>query len=135
MPEGRNRSAEPLARENTGLVGQGEACCLWNTFVVVARVRALIRAGRESLPSLHDRLVRLRAFIGTEHERWAIRHAYALSPTASFSQVILEGGASQLAVSKIPELMWADLGTPERVRRTMTRLGLVPRGTGVPVSA
>jgi len=107
------------------------AGCLWNTLVVVAQVGALIRAGRESLPSLHDRLARLRAVKGTEHERRAIRHAYALAPTASFSEAILEGGESPLAVSKIPELMWSDLGTPERARRTMTRLGLLPAGTRI----
>jgi len=105
------------------------AGCLWNTFVMVARAGALVQAGRESLPSLHDRLTRLRTFMGTEHERWAIGQAYALAPTANFSQAILEGGRAALAVSKIPELTWCDLGTPERVARTMTRLGL---SSGVP---
>jgi mannose-1-phosphate guanylyltransferase len=99
---------------------------LWNTLVFGARASTLIEAGRQCLPLLHDRLERLSVFLGTEHERWAIRHAYALAPTANFSRAILEACPQCLAVCKVPGLMWSDLGTPERVVKTMTTLGISP---------
>lgn len=99
---------------------------LWNTFVLVASVSALIRAGQECLPDLHDRLARLAAFAGTEHEAWAIRQAYAFVPRANFSRSVLEVCPGPLAVAKMPGLTWCDLGTPARVARTLTSLGVSP---------
>jgi mannose-1-phosphate guanylyltransferase len=97
---------------------------LWNTFVVVARATAVFSAGRECAPALYDRLVPLREFAGGQHERWAIRRAYALAPTVDFSRSILEACPQMLAVSKLPGLTWCDLGSPERVVRMLARLGV-----------
>ena len=84
----------------------------------------LLAAGRECAPTLHDRLAVLRAFAGGEHERWALRQAYALAPTVDFSRSILEACPQMLAVSKLPGLTWCDLGSPERVVTMLTRLGV-----------
>jgi mannose-1-phosphate guanylyltransferase len=100
--------------------------CLWNTFVFVAGARTLIAAGGECVPQLNDRLGRLSAFFGTEHESWAIRQAYAMAPRANFSRSVLERCPGALAVSKLPALTWCDLGTPDRVIKTLTRLGISP---------
>jgi len=99
---------------------------LWNTFVLVASAAALIRAGRECVPSLHDRLTRLAAFAGTDYEAWAIRQAYALAPRANFSRSVLGVSPRPLAVAKIPGITWCDLGSPERVERTLASLGISP---------
>jgi len=99
---------------------------LWNTMIFGARASALIEAGRECLPLLHERLARLPVFLGTEHEPWAIRHAYSLAPTANFSRAILQACPESLVVSKVPGLTWCDLGTPERVVRTVTAMGIAP---------
>ncbi len=99
---------------------------LWNTFVLVAPVSALIRAGQECIPELHDRLARLASFAGTEHRAWAIRQAYAFVPRANFSRSVLELCPGPLAVAKVPGLTWCDLGTPARVARTLTGLGVSP---------
>lgn len=93
--------------------------CLWNTLVFVAEVGALLATGRECVPSLSDRLARLSAFWGSEHERWAVRQAYALAPTADFSRAILERCAQPLAVLEVPGLTWCDLGSPDRVLKTL----------------
>ena len=103
---------------------------LWNTFVLTAAAATLIKAGRECVPNLHDRLARAAPFVGTEHEHWAIRHAYALAPTADFSRSILELCPVPLAVSRVPGLTWSDLGTPERVARVLQRLGPAPAWLG-----
>jgi mannose-1-phosphate guanylyltransferase len=97
---------------------------LWNTFVFAARAAVLLSAGRECAPALYDRLAALRAFAGGEHERWAVRQAYALAPTVDFSRSILEACPQMLAVSKLPGLTWCDLGSPERVVTMLTRLGV-----------
>jgi mannose-1-phosphate guanylyltransferase len=97
---------------------------LWNTFVFAARAAVLLSAGRECAPALYERLAPLRAFAGGTHERWAVRQAYALAPTVDFSRSILEACPQMLAVSKLPGLTWCDLGSPERVVKMLTRLGV-----------
>ena len=98
--------------------------CLWNTFVFVARASVVLAAGRECVPGMADRLSRLSSFWGTEHDRWAIRQAYALAPTANFSRAILEACSQPLAVVKMPGLTWCDLGSPGRVLKTMAGRGI-----------
>jgi mannose-1-phosphate guanylyltransferase len=97
---------------------------LWNTFVFAARAAVLLSAGRECAPALYDRLAALRAFTGGEHERWAVRQAYALAPTVDFSRYVLEASPQMLAVSTLPGLTWCDLGSPERVVTMLARLGV-----------
>jgi mannose-1-phosphate guanylyltransferase len=102
------------------------AGCLWNTFVFAAKAATLIEAGRRCLPSLHDRLERIAAFAGTEDEAWAIRQAYTLAPTASFSRSVLEACPPALAVSPLSAIGWSDCGTPERVVQSLRRAGIRP---------
>ena len=103
-----------------------QAGCLWNMFVFAARVSALVEAGAVCVPLLHDRLARLELFLGTRHEPWAIRQACMLAPTANFSRSVLEDESLSRIVSTVPDLTWCDLGTPERVARTLRRLGVSP---------
>jgi mannose-1-phosphate guanylyltransferase len=99
---------------------------LWNTFVMVGKVSAILEAGRRTLPELHERLGRIRRFAGTAGEAGAIERAYALAPTASFSQSVLASSPARLAVSQLPPVSWSDWGTPERVIATLRREGLSP---------
>jgi mannose-1-phosphate guanylyltransferase len=99
---------------------------LWNTFVFAGRATTLVEAGSDCLPVLHERLVRLSRFLGTEHERWAIRQAYELSPRANFSQAVLERCPRKLAVVRLSAVSWRDLGTPRRVVKTLGELGMQP---------
>jgi mannose-1-phosphate guanylyltransferase len=102
------------------------AGALWNTFVFAGRATALVEAGSDCLPALHERLVRLSRFLGTEHERWAIRQAYELSPRANFSQAVLERCPRKLVVVRLSAVSWRDLGTPRRVVKTLSELGIQP---------
>ena len=97
--------------------------CLWNTFVFAASATGVLAAGRECVPSLAGRLARLPAFWGTEHEQWAMRHAYALAPTASFSRDVLQLCTGPVAVSTLPAGVWRDVGSPERAIRAMASVG------------
>jgi mannose-1-phosphate guanylyltransferase len=99
---------------------------LWNTSVFAARAAALVDAGRECLPALHERLARLATFFGTEHEQWALRQAYEFAPPANFSRAVLERSPQALAVMRLSAVAWRDLGTPRRIIRTLDELGIRP---------
>jgi mannose-1-phosphate guanylyltransferase len=99
---------------------------LWNTFVFGASALALVDTGRECLPLLHERLVRLDRFLGTEHERWAVAQAYEFAPRASFSRELLERCPTKLAAMRLSAVSWRDLGTSRRVIRTLGELGIRP---------
>lgn len=103
---------------------------LWNTFVFAAKVATLLDVGRQVLPALSDRLARIRPFLGTDEESWAVHQAYALAPTANFSRAVLERCPPFLAVSALPALTWSDWGTPERVIQSLQRAGISPPWLG-----
>ena len=67
----------------------------------VGRTRAFIAAGRDGCAGLADRLARAAAFVGQEHERWALRQAYALAPSADFPEAV-RAARQPLAVVPIP---------------------------------
>lgn len=100
--------------------------CLWNTLVFVAKASTLVEAGRQCLPTLHDRLARIAPFAGTDEEAWAVHQAYEFAPHANFSRSILETCPAGLVVSRLPALTWCDWGTPERVYKSLRQAGLSP---------
>jgi mannose-1-phosphate guanylyltransferase len=99
---------------------------LWNTFVFVAKVSALIEAGRRFVPEVHRLLAATAAFVGTRREIWAIQQAYAKAPVHNFSRSVLQAGLLPLAVSKVPPVTWFDLGTPSRLFKLLRTLGMSP---------
>jgi len=90
-----------------------EAGCLWNTLVLVGTAGSFLRAAREAIPEVCERLARAVPFFESEAEAWA--QAFALIPRADFSRAILEPCPSSLAVAAVPRMMWSDLGSPRRV--------------------
>ncbi len=102
--------------------------CLWNTLVFVTEAGALLASGRACVPGVAGRLGWLSAFWDGDLEEWAVRQAYALAPTANFSRAVLEACAQPVAVLRVSDLTWCDLGSPDRVRKTLARSGMeVPR--------
>lgn len=81
----------------------------------MGKAATFLRAGREAVPEIDERLARTEPFLGSDEEAWALHQAYALMPKANFSSAILEPCPSCLAVSAIPRVVWSDLGTPRRV--------------------
>ena len=82
-------------------------------------VTALVDAGLACLPLLHDRLTRFDLFTGTRYETVALQQAYLFAPTADFSRAVLASSDVPLAVAEISALTWWDLGSPERVARSV----------------
>src|SRR5262249_20356049 len=99
---------------------------LWNTFAFVTSLPTLLGAGHEHLPEVDDRLSLIAAFSGSRHEGWAVRQAYSMIPTADFSRGILERCPPWLGVSRLPGLVWSDLGTPRRVVGIASTLPMQP---------
>ncbi len=94
--------------------------------MLVAKASTLEDLGRQFVPAVHSQLVRAARFADTPDEARAIEDGYAAMPSANFSQAILGPCPPALVVSALPALTWCDWGTPERVLRSLERLGAAP---------
>ncbi|HWC05545.1 MAG TPA: sugar phosphate nucleotidyltransferase [Methylomirabilota bacterium] len=103
-----------------------ERGCLWNSFVLVARVRTLCVLIRAASPVLHAAFMTAWHRRSTIGERRAMRSLYAELPSTSFSADVLGMQADKLAVLPVRGVTWSDWGAPARVLGTLTRLGIRP---------
>jgi hypothetical protein len=85
-----------------------------------------VQAGCQALPELSDRLAHIEPFADTPEEPDAVRQAYELIPKANFSRAVLETCPEALAVSRLPRIVWSDLGSPHRVMEALTRMRIRP---------
>jgi len=91
-----------------------ESGYLWNTFVIVGRPLTFLAAAREVAPELSETVER--AALAADDDRIeSIDEHYAALPTTDFSRAILERSADRLVISRLPDRIWNDWGTPERV--------------------
>jgi mannose-1-phosphate guanylyltransferase len=89
--------------------------CLWNTFVLVARVPtplALIAAAR---PKLHQAFDVLNDAIDTPQVHHTIQRLYAGIGPSSFSDEVLSAAPHTLAVLPLSGVEWSDIGEIHRV--------------------
>jgi mannose-1-phosphate guanylyltransferase len=100
---------------------------LWNSFVIVARVSALLGMFIVAMPYLYKRFSAVRRTLGTEFERQAIERIYASLASTSFSAEVLAKRSANLAVLPVHDIQWSDLGEPRRVIETLARMGVQPR--------
>jgi mannose-1-phosphate guanylyltransferase len=113
-----------------------EGHCLWNSFVMVARVPALFAVIREATPALASAFAPLRAALGTASERAAVRAVYRGLVSSSFAADVLATRPSNLAVLPVTGVEWSDWGRPERVMTTLASLGIRPEWADrLPMSA
>jgi hypothetical protein len=85
-----------------------------------------VQAGGQALPEVSDRLAHIEPFADTPEEPDAVRQAYELIPKANFSRAVLETCPEALAVSRLPRIVWSDLGSPHRVMEALTRMRIRP---------
>jgi len=103
-----------------------ERGCLWNSFVLVARLPALLGLVRGAAPGLHSAFVaawRHRAALG---ESETVRSLYSRLPSTNFSDGVLVSHPGHLAVLPVRGVEWSDWGDPTRVLKTLERLGAHP---------
>jgi mannose-1-phosphate guanylyltransferase len=112
---------KPDANVARSLIDQG---CLWNSFVMVGRVDALLKMTREALSELFLAFARTVPMFGGTVERNAICDLYRRIPDANFSHEVLAKRPNDLAVMRVGDVGWSDLGEPARVLATLAQLGV-----------
>jgi mannose-1-phosphate guanylyltransferase len=102
------------------------AGCLWNSFVMVARVSTLIGLIMVAMPALHASFSKIRDLLGTAREPGCLERLYERIPTASLSNEVLERYPINLSVLPVHGVEWSDLGEPQRVMAVLSHLGVHP---------
>jgi mannose-1-phosphate guanylyltransferase len=95
--------------------------CLWNSFVMVARIPTLVSMMCEAIPGLCDAFEPLRAVLGTPAEAQVAREVYARMHAWDFSREVLAPRPPNLAVLPVRGVEWTDLGDPRRAVTALAR--------------
>jgi mannose-1-phosphate guanylyltransferase len=101
-----------------------ERGCLWNSFVMVGRVDALLRMTRAAIPELYTDFAAITATFETTCERKALAELYSRIDDSNFSHEVLAARPQDLAVMRVGDVGWSDLGEPARVLATLAHLGV-----------
>lgn len=94
--------------------------CLWNSFVMVGCVDALLRMTRAALPELYANF----AALAPKFENAALGELYSRINDTNFSQEVLAQRPQDLAVMRVGDVGWSDLGEPSRVLATLAQMGI-----------
>jgi mannose-1-phosphate guanylyltransferase len=114
---------KPTAEVATQLLGQG---CLWNSFVMVARLSTLLGLLMVTVPDLYRVFALLHSALMTSLEEQTIEKLYRSIESADFSREVLATCPMNLAVLPVHGCQWSDLGEPERVINLMHEMGITP---------
>ncbi len=101
--------------------------CLWNSFVIVASVQALLEIIESAIPELYRAFASITPHFGSEAESKAIDQLYAQLNEVNFSHEVLALKPERLAVLKVTGVRWNDLGEPKRVMASLDMAGVRPR--------
>jgi len=112
---------KPNASVARSLMDQG---CLWNSFVMVGRVDALLSMTRKALPEVFSQFARIVPMFETIREQSALCALYAKIDDSNFSQEVLATRPGDLTVMRVEDVGWSDLGEPARVLATLARMGI-----------
>jgi len=96
---------------------------LWNTFASVGRVSAFWRACQEALPGHAARFDEVLSTARDLDDPHVLDRLYDTMSPANFSRDVLEH-ASSLAVAEVAGSGWSDLGSPVRVRESLSETAL-----------
>jgi len=88
---------------------------VWNTMVLVARVKDLVTLSETHLPEITAMFLRAVPIPAAEHAAF-FRGLYSVLPSSDFSRHVLAPARDLLAYTWPASMGWSDLGTPERLR-------------------
>jgi mannose-1-phosphate guanylyltransferase len=113
------KPAAPAART---LIARG---AVWNSFIFGAYAPSLIALTRDRLPQIVRGMTDALAQ-GPPHGQRApaLDALYECLPSVDFSRAIVQGAEPAFGLITAPACGWADLGTPQRVARTLQRFQL-----------
>ena len=112
---------KPNANMARSLMDQG---CLWNSFVMVGRVDALLKMTRTALPEMFSQFASIMPTFETLAERKALHDLYSDIQESNFSHEVLAARPENLTVMRVGDVGWSDLGEPARVLATLARMGV-----------
>ena len=118
---------KPSPRIAQELLARG---CLWNSFMIVGRASTLLSLFILATPQLYSEFWKIKPTLGTCFEGETVRRLYEQLPAIDFSHQILESAAN-LAVLRVSDVGWTDLGEPRRVSRLMASLGIREKWSAV----
>lgn len=96
-----------------------DRACLWNSFVMVGRVDALLKMTQSALQQMYE------AFAATTlTDRKALGELYSQIDDTNFSHQVLAVRSGDLMVMRVGDVGWSDLGEPKRVLSTLAHLGM-----------
>jgi mannose-1-phosphate guanylyltransferase len=110
---------KPTAALADALLRRG---CLWNSFVLVARVPALLALFTRLVPGLTDAFADIKAHLGSAAEMSAARAAYRGLAPVGFSDAVLSARPANLATLPVQGVQWSDWGDPRRILATLAAL-------------
>ena len=105
----------------TSLMERG---CLWNSFVMVGRVDALLKLTRAAMPQLYAAFAAIAPTFQTAAEQEALARIYSQIEDSNFSHQVLAARPEDLMVMRVGDVGWSDLGEPNRVLSTLARIGV-----------
>ena len=108
---------KPGANLASSLMKRG---CLWNSFVMVGRVDALLKMTRAALPEMFAAFTAVRR----RFEAAALAEVYSRIDDSNFSHQVLAVRPQDLMVVRVGDVGWSDLGEPKRVLSTLARIGV-----------
>ena len=112
---------KPALSLATALMGRG---CLWNSFVIVGRVDALLKMTRAAVPDMYADFEAITPTFETAAEHEALTKLYSQIEDANFSHQVLAVRPEDLMVMRVGDVGWSDLGEPNRVLSTLARIGV-----------
>lgn len=105
----------------TSLMERG---CLWNSFVMVGRVDALLKMTRAAMPEMYAAFAAITPTFETRAHDKALAELYSHIEDSNFSHQVLAMRPEDLMVMKVGDVGWSDLGEPNRVLSTLARIGV-----------
>lgn len=100
-----------------------ERGCLWNSFVMVGSVEALLKLTQAATPELYGAFRKVAPAFETAYEQTALAEVYSHIDDSNFSHQVLAARPEDLMVMRVADVGWSDLGEPNRVLSTLARIG------------
>jgi mannose-1-phosphate guanylyltransferase len=112
---------KPSLNLATSLMERG---CLWNSFVMVGCVDALLKMTRAATPEMYAAFATVTPTFETASEHQALAALYSHIEDSNFSHQVLAVRPGDLMVMRVGAVGWSDLGEPNRVLSALARIGV-----------
>ena len=98
--------------------------CLWNSFVMVGCVDALLKMVRAAMLEMYADFAAITPTFETANEHKALAEIYSHIEDSNFSHQVLAVRPEDLMVMRVGDVGWSDLGEPNRVLSALARIGV-----------